>query len=425
LRIAVVGAGVAGLYAAWRLSRDHDVTIFEANDYPGGHTNTVDVELGGRSWAVDTGFIVFNDWTYPNFIAMLEELGVAWQPSNMSFSLSCERSGLEYNGTSVNSLFAQRRNLLRPSFLRMIADILRFNSRAKALIGWGDESLTLGAYLREGGYSQQFVQHYILPMGRAIWSAEASAMLEFPARFFVEFFDRHGFLSVDNRPVWQTISGGSREYVRKLLAASSAKLLLSTPVESIRRQPDRVLVRTAHGAVDTFDNVFLACHSDQALRLLESPAPAELAVLQALPYASNEAILHTDESLLPKRTLARAAWNYHLLADPQEPVALTYDMSALQSLAAPARLLVTLNHRRAIDERRILRSFSYQHPVYLPHGVAAQRRHRELNGQRRTYFCGAYWRSGFHEDGVVSAQNALAHFNEDLLRAELPLQRVG
>jgi len=425
VRIAVIGAGVAGLHAAWRLSRNHDVTIFEANDYPGGHTNTVDVELAGRTWAVDTGFIVFNDWTYPNFIAMLGELGVAWQPSNMSFSLSCERSGLEYNGTSANSLFAQRRNLLRPSFLRMVADILRFNSRAKALIGSGDEALTLGACLRDGGYSRQFVEHYILPMGRAIWSAEASAMLEFPARFFVEFFDRHGFLSVDDRPVWQTICGGSREYVRKLLAASSAKLLLSTPVESIRRQPDRVLVRTMRGTVDTFDHVFLACHSDQALGLLESPTPAELAVLQALPYASNEAILHTDESLLPKRPLARAAWNYHLLADPQEPVALTYDMSSLQSLNAPVRFLVTLNHRRAIDERRILRSFSYQHPVYLPQGVAAQKRHRELNGERRTYFCGAYWRCGFHEDGVVSAQSALQHFNEDLLRAELPLQRVG
>jgi len=425
MRIAVIGAGVAGLHAAWRLSREHQVTIFEANDYPGGHTNTVDVELAGRTWAVDTGFIVFNDWTYPNFIAMLEELGVAWQPSNMSFSLSCERTGLEYNGTSANSLFAQRRNLFRPSFLRMIADILRFNSRAKALIGSGDESLTLGTFLREDGYSQQFVEHYILPMGRAIWSAEASAMLDFPARFFVEFFDRHGFLSVDDRPVWQTVSGGSREYVRRLLAASKSKLLLRTPVESIRRQPDRVLVRTVRGDVETFDQVFLACHSDQALAMLESPTHAETAVLTALPYASNEAILHTDESLLPKRPLARAAWNYHLLADAQEPVALTYDMSTLQSLDAHVRFLVTLNHRRAIDERRILRSFSYQHPVYLPQGVAAQKRHRELNGRQRTYFCGAYWRCGFHEDGVVSAQAALAHFNEDLQRAELPLQRVG
>jgi predicted NAD/FAD-binding protein len=425
MRIAVIGAGVAGLYAAWRLAPRHDVTVFEAGGHAGGHTNTVDVEHAGRSWAVDTGFIVFNDWTYPNFIAMLEELGVAWQPSNMSFSLRCERTGLEYNGTSLNSLFAQRRNLVRPSFLRMVADVLRFNTRAKALIGAGDESLTLGRYLREGGYSRQFVEHYILPMGRAIWSAEAGAMLEFPVRFFVEFFDRHGFLSVDERPVWQVVSGGSREYVRRLLERTPARVRLATPVASVLRQPDRVLVRTARGDVEPFDHVFLACHSDQALGMLESPSPAESEVLGALPYAANEAILHTDERLLPRRPLARAAWNYHLLADPQEPVALTYDMNVLQSIDAPVRFLVTLNHRRAIDERRILRTFSYHHPVYLPRGVAAQKRHRELNGARRTYFCGAYWRCGFHEDGVVSAQTALAHFDEDLGRAELPLQRVG
>jgi predicted NAD/FAD-binding protein len=425
VRIAVVGAGVAGLYAAWRLARDHDVTVFEANDYPGGHTNTVDVEVDGRTWAVDTGFIVFNDWTYPNFIAMLEELGVAWQPSNMSFSLRCERSGLEYNGTSANSLFAQRRNLVRPSFLRMIADILRFNTRARELVGSGDDMLTLGDYLRRGNYSRQFVEQYILPMGRAIWSAEAGSMLEFPARFFVEFFDRHGFLSVDDRPAWQVVCGGSREYVRKIIATSRARVRLSTPVESIRRRLDGVTVRTTAGEIENFDHLFLACHSDQALRMLEVPSPAETEVLSALPYAANEAVLHTDQSLLPRRPLARAAWNYHLLADAQEPVALTYDMNVLQSIDAPVRFLVTLNHRRAIDERRILRTFSYHHPVYLPQGVAAQKRHRELNGARRTYFCGAYWRCGFHEDGIVSAQSALAHFEEDLERAELPLQRVG
>ena len=425
MRVAVVGAGVAGLYAAWRLSREHEVTVFEANDYAGGHTHTVDVELGGRRYAIDTGFIVFNDWTYPNFMSMLRELGIGWQPSNMSFSLRSERTGLEYNGTSVNSLFAQRRNLLRPSFLRMIADILRFNARAKALVGRGDESLTLGEYLRDGGYSRQFIEHYIVPMGRAIWSAEAGAMLEFPARFFVEFFDRHGFLSVDDRPVWQVVQGGSRTYVERLLGQMRGRLRLATPVQSIRRQPDRVVVRTASGELASFDHVFLACHSDQALALLESPTVAEREVLGAMPYAANEAILHTDERLLPRRPLARAAWNYHLLADPQEPVALTYDMNVLQSIEAPVRFLVTLNHRRAIDEKRILGTYSYHHPVYLPRGVAAQKRHRELNGARRTYFCGAYWRSGFHEDGVVSAQAALAHFEEDLGRAELPVQRVG
>jgi len=251
-------------------------------------------------------------------------------------------------------------------------------------------------------------------------------MLSFPARFFIGFFDRHGFLNVDHRPVWQTVRGGSREYVRALLAATRATVRLSTPVESIRRLPNQVLLRTRNGDVEAFDHVFLACHSDQALALLEAPTPAESESLGAMPYAANEAILHTDSSILPRRRLAQAAWNYHLLRDPQEPVALTYDMNVLQDLqGAPARFLVTLNHRGAIDERRVLRTFQYTHPVYTPAGVAAQARHRELNGARRTYFCGAYWRSGFHEDGVVSAQAALAHFGEDLERAQLPLPRVG
>lgn len=425
MRIAVVGAGVAGLYAAWRLSRQHDVTVYEAADYAGGHTATVDVDWRGRTYGVDTGFIVFNDWTYPNFIAMLRELGVGWQPSNMSFSLRCERTGLEYNGTSVNSLFAQRRNLLRPTFLRMIADILRFNARSRSLAGSLDATLTLGEYLARGNYSRQFVEHYIVPMGRAIWSAEASAMLDFPARFFVEFFDRHGFLSVDDRPVWQAVRGGSREYVRALLRETRFDLRLSTAVESIRRLPGDVRVRTTRGGVESFDHVFLACHAPQALAMLEQPSPAEIEVLAAFPYASNEVILHTDESVLPRRPLARAAWNYHLLADPQEPVALTYDMNILQSLDAPVRFLVSLNHRKAIADHSILRTFTYDHPVYSPRAVVAQARHRELDGAQRAYFCGAYWRSGFHEDGVVSAQTALAHFDEDMAGAQLPLRRVG
>jgi len=425
MRIAVVGAGVAGLHAAWRLSREHDVTLYEANDYAGGHTATVDVEWEGRTYGVDTGFIVFNDWTYPNFIAMLRELGVAWQPSNMSFSLRCERTGLEYNGTSVNSLFAQRRNALRPSFLRMIADILRFNARSRAAAGSLDPTLTLGEYLERGNYSRQFVEHYIVPMGRAIWSAEASAMLDFPARFFIDFFDRHGFLSVEDRPVWQAVNGGSREYVRALLRVAKLELRLATPVESVLRLPNEVRVRSARGDVARYDHVFLACHAPQALAMLEAPTAAEREVLAAFPYAANEVLLHTDASVLPRRALARAAWNYHLLADSQEPVALTYDMNVLQSLDAPVRFLVSLNHRKAIDERRILRTFTYDHPVYSPRAVTAQARHRELNGAQRTYFCGAYWRCGFHEDGVVSAQAALAHFDEDLARAELPLRRVG
>jgi uncharacterized protein len=414
MRIAIIGSGISGLYAAWRLSRHHEVTIFEANDYIGGHTNTRDVEWEGKQYAIDTGFIVFNDWTYPNFIAMLQELGVEWQPSDMSFSLRCERTGLEYNGTSLNSLFAQRRNLLRPSFLRMLAEILRFNREAKAFYVEPDTAITLGDYLRRGRYSRELIERYIVPMGRAIWSAEAAAMLACPASFFIGFFDRHGMLSVDERPQWQAVRGGSREYVRKLLSAISAQVRLKTPVVQVTRLPDQVVVRTNSGDVEHFDSVFFSCHSDQALAMLHRPTQAENEVLSAFPYAANEAVLHTDVSLLPRAPLARAAWNYHALTTDQQAVALTYDMNVLQSIKAPVRFLVTLNHADAIDPCKIIERFAYHHPVYLPSGVAAQARHREINGTLGTYYCGAYWRYGFHEDGVVSAMNALAHFQADL-----------
>jgi predicted NAD/FAD-binding protein len=424
MRIAIVGSGISGLYAAWRLGRDHEVTVFEANDYAGGHTNTRDVEWEGKPYAIDTGFIVFNDWTYPNFIAMLRELGVAWQTSNMSFSLRCDRTGLEYNGASLDSLFAQRRNLFRPSFLRMLAEILRFNREAQAFSAEAASSfspgsispasISLGDYLRAGKYSREFIELYIVPMGRAIWSAEATAMLACPAKFFIGFFDRHGMLSVDERPQWQAVRGGSREYVRKILAATKARIRLRTPVAHVTRIPNQVIVHTRAGDAEHFDAIFFACHSDQALASLHRPTQAEREVLSAFPYTANEAVLHVDASLLPRTPRARAAWNYHALATQQQSVALTYDMNILQTIKAPVRFLVTLNNSSAIDERKIIERFSYDHPVYLPAGVAAQARHREINGTLGTYYCGAYWRYGFHEDGVVSAMRALEHFNADL-----------
>ena len=424
MKVAVIGSGIAGLTAAAGLAGRHELTVFEAADWIGGHTNTVDVEEDGRVIAVDTGFIVFNDWTYPNFITMLARLGVPWQPSNMSFSLQCERTGLEYNGTSINSLFAQRRNLLRPSFLHMIWEILRFNREAPRFLREQDETTTLGDWLKARGFGGPFVEHYVVPMGRAIWSAEADAMLRFPARFFIDFFSRHGFLSVDNRPVWQTVRGGSREYVRKLIAPFADRIRTGMPVRAVRRLPREVVVSTDVGSA-RFDAVVFACHSDEALAMLEDPGDAEHEILGAFPYAPNEAVLHTDETLLPKRPLARAAWNYHLRRDPGRGVAVTYDMNVLQSLSTRRRYLLSLNMSDAIDARCVLRTFSYSHPVYTPEGVAAQKRHAEISGKRRSFYCGAYWRYGFHEDGVVSGLAALEQFRRWESDAQLPLQRVG
>jgi len=401
------------MVAASRLHSAHDITVFEAGAHVGGHTHTHDVEWAGRHYAIDTGFIVFNDWTYPRFLKLLGELGVGYQDSNMSFSLRCERTGLEYNGTSVDSLFAQRRNFFRPSFLRMIADILRFNRECKALLAGGNDRLTLGEYLECGRYSRAFREQYIVPMGMSVWSATESGMLAFPARFFVEFFDKHGFLNVDNRPVWQAVKGGSREYARRLTAPFADRIRLNTPVLGVKRDRNGVTVRSAAGA-ERFDHVFFACHADQALRLLDDASEAEQLVLGAFPYQENEATLHTDDSLLPRTPKARAAWNYHLLAVRdnrlRDRVALTYDMNILQSLDAPVKFLVTLNRTADIDPAKVLKTITYHHPVYLPAGVAAQRRRAEISGVNRTFYCGAYWRYGFHEDGVVSAEWALDDF---------------
>jgi predicted NAD/FAD-binding protein len=413
MRIAIIGSGISGMVVASRLHREHDITVFEAGAHVGGHTHTHDVDYGGRHYAIDTGFIVFNDWTYPRFIKLLNELGVGYQDSNMSFGLRDERTGLEYNGTSIDSLFAQRRNFFRPSFLRMIADILRFNRESRKLLAGNDHRLTLGEYLAEHRYSRAFREQYIVPMGMSIWSATESAMLSFPARFFVEFFDRHGFLNVDNRPVWQAVKGGSREYARRLTAPFSDRIRLNTPVLGVKRSAQGVTVRSSAGA-ERFEQVFFACHSDQALRILEDASDAEQAILGAFPYQENEAILHTDDSLLPRNPRARAAWNFHLLAVRdnrlRDRVALTYDMNILQSLDAPVRFLVTLNRSADIDPAKVLRRMSYHHPVYLPAGVAAQARRAEISGVNCTCYCGAYWRYGFHEDGVVSAEWALEDF---------------
>jgi uncharacterized protein len=425
LKIAVIGTGIAGNVAAYRLAREHDITVFEANSRIGGHTHTLDLEYEGRPYAVDTGFIVFNNRTYPNFIALLDELGAGWRDSEMSFSVQHETAGLEYNGSTYNSLFAQRSNLLRPSFYRMIRDVVRFNHEAPALLKPDAPDISLDAYLADRRYSREFIEHYIIPMGAAIWSAQPQLMGEMPARFFVRFFENHGLLNIYDRPTWRVIEGGSSRYVDKLVAGHRDRIRLDTPVEAVRRLPGGVEIKARGLEVKRFDHVFFACHSDQALDMLADPTSAEREVLGAIPYQPNDVVLHTDASLMPKRRLAWAAWNYHILKQAQERVAVTYNINILQGIKAPVEFCVTLNNMEAIDPSKIIASFEYDHPMFTPDAVAAQQRHTEISGVDRTHYCGAYWRYGFHEDGVVSALQALEQFNDRICNEQRNLRRAS
>ncbi|MGM9486872.1 NAD(P)/FAD-dependent oxidoreductase [Ideonella sp. YS5] len=427
MKIAIVGSGIAGNVVAHHLHKQHDITVFEAGDHIGGHTHTHRIEMGGEVHQVDTGFIVFNDRTYPNFVALLQELGVASQASSMSFSVRNEGSGLEYNGTSLNTLFAQRRNVLRPSFLGMLADILRFHREAPRLLEDGEDAreIALGDFLAEGRYRRPFIDDYLVPMAASIWSTDPVLMMGFPARFLVRFMHNHGMLTVDDRPVWRVVTGGSARYVERLVAPWRDRIHLNCPVERIRRQPDGVLVQAQGRPPQHFDHVFMACHAGQALRTLADASREEREILGALPTQRNEAVLHTDTSLLPRTRRAWAAWNYHVPARPTAGrVALTYQMNILQGLATHQPLQVSLNALERIDPRCVLKTMVYEHPVFTPAGIAAQRRHHEISGVRRTHYCGAYWRYGFHEDGVVSALMALRRFEEGQ-HAKRDLQRVA
>ena len=424
MKVAIIGTGIAGNVAAYKLRDEHEITVFEAGSYVGGHTNTVDVYENGQHYAVDTGFIVFNDQTYPNFIGLLEEIGQDSKPSTMSFSVQTGDGGLEYCGTTLNTVFAQRRNLVRPSFYRMLRDILRFNRTALPSTEHLGSNHTLGEFLFDNGYSHEFVDHYLVPMAAAIWSAEPGSILDMPVSFLVRFFANHGLLSVNDQPQWRVITGGSRQYVNKLVAGHRDRIRLNSPVQSVRRVDDRIEIESASAGRELFDYVFLACHSDQALAMIKDPTDAEREVLGAIRYQANEAVLHTDESLMPRRKLAWAAWNYHIPRDTARHVAVTYNMNILQGLASKKEYLVTLNSDRAIDPARVIQRVQYEHPVYSREAVAAQRRQAEVNCDR-TFFCGAYWRNGFHEDGVVSALDAVAHFEQRLADEQLHLRRAS
>ena len=404
MRIAVIGAGVSGLVAAHQLDRaGHDVTVFEAAGYAGGHTNTIRVDEPDASLDVDTGFIVFNDRNYPNFERLLGRLGVASQPSDMSFGVGDEDGDFEYASTSANGLFAKRAHLASPPFYKMVLDVRRFQREARALLE-SDQDPSLAQWLEDARFSEAFVEKLIVPQAAAVWSADPDQMWSFPARFLVQFFDNHGMLDLKERPKWRTVQGGSKRYVEALTAPFAEKIRLRTPVQGVLRDDDGATVTTRDGASERYDHLVLATHADTTLELLGAGATAlERELLGAFPFAPNEAVLHHDERLLPRRRRAWASWNYHLLSTPTGKPAVTYHMNRLQSLDSRREWCVTLNRTEAIDPAKIVRTIQYAHPVFTVAGMKAQQRVGEISGRRgRTHFCGAYWGWGFHEDGVVS-----------------------
>jgi predicted NAD/FAD-binding protein len=409
MRIAVVGSGIGGLSAAWLLSRRHEVVLYEANDYLGGHADTHRIELDGRALDVDTGFIVHNPAHYPLLTRMFDELGVESQQTTMSFSVQDAASGLEYNATSLDALFCQRRNLASPRFWGMLRDLARFYRDAPALLEGEGPGPTLGEYLAAGRYGAAFRDLHLVPMASALWSSPAAAILEFPARYLVRFMANHQMLQVAGRPQWRVVRGGSRRYVEALAARWKLRKRLSTPVRGVVRNAHAAIVRCDEGS-ERFDQVVLACHSDQALALLDDASDPERDILGAIRYQANEAVLHTDARLLPRMRKAWAAWNAWVPADPAQACTVSYCMNLLQGLPGDTPLVVTLNRTHDIDPGRILARREYRHPVHDHAAVAAQARKREIQGANRTWFAGAYWGWGFHEDGMrsgVEVANAL------------------
>ena len=408
-RIAVIGTGISGMLAAAELHRaGHEIAVYEAGDYVGGHTNTITVEEPGGPVDVDTGFIVFNDRNYPSFEAMLAELGVPSQPADMSFGVSDGRGRFEWAARGARGIFARPRHLVDPQFIRMLSDLVRFNRKARGLLEVDGNGPSLRDFLEDGRYSDYFVDRLIVPQVSAVWSADPEQMWSFPASFLATFFDNHGVLQIRNRPTWRTIPGGSRRYVAALTEPFADRIRLRTPVLRVRRLEGGGVALDLGDGEERFDEAVLACHADQALDLLAEPNRLERELLAAFPYQPNEAVLHTDMALMPRRRGARASWNFHLTDEPAGRTTVTYDMNRLQSLACAERYLVTLNRTAAIDPERVIRRIDYAHPVFTAEGVAAQRRWEEISGIDRVHYCGAYWRWGFHEDGAWSALRVAA-----------------
>jgi predicted NAD/FAD-binding protein len=401
MRVAVVGSGIAGLGAAWLLGRDHQVVIYEQDDRLGGHTHTHRVRQDGRDYAIDSGFIVHNPLNYPLLTRLLGELGIESQPTTMGFSVQDARNGLEYNATNLGAMFCQRRNMLSPRFIRMVREILRFYRECGALLRETGDGPKLGAYLRDHGYSTMFIEDHLVPMASALWSSPSAAIMDFPAKYLVRFMDNHHMLQVDRRPQWRVVRGGSSSYIAAMQSRWRVESRLLSPVRRVRRDADGVIVRTQAGE-DRFDQLVLACHSDQALALLGDASEAEREILGAIRYQDNETVLHTDARLLPKRRKAWAAWNAYVPAAPGETCTVSYCMNLLQSVDSPDPFVVTLNRSHDIAAGKVIARMRYQHPVYTHASVAAQARRHQINGVNRTWYAGAYWGFGFHEDGLRS-----------------------
>lgn len=405
MKIAIIGSGIAGLTCAWRLAGHHQVTLFEAMPTLGGHTATVDVATPQGTWAIDTGFIVYNDRTYPRFMGLLSELGISGQKTQMSFSVQNPQSGLEYNGHTFSSLFAQRRNLLNPVFWGLLKEIVRFNRLAKQTLDNVDQHSTLHTFMEQHNFSAFFARHYILPMGAAIWSSSLQEMRRFPLPLFLRFFEHHGLLDITHRPQWYVVPGGSREYIRAMMAQLRDRLNvhLNAHVQQVIREDSGVKIHLETSS-HSFDQVIFACHSGQALAMLADPTPDEREVLGDIGWQRNEVVLHSDRRLLPVCERAWASWNYRLSEQDQASACVTYNMNILQNLPADAPLFcVTLNPETPVEKSHVWQSFVYEHPLFTPKSWRAQARRHEINGQQRSWFCGAYWYNGFHEDGVRSA----------------------
>ena len=410
MKIAIVGSGISGNSLAYTLSKEHDITLFEKNNRLGGHSHTHEIISQGKKINVDTGFIVFNKKTYPLFTKLLDELNVHYEKSDMSFSVFSKDRNFEYNGTTLNTLFSQRKNIFNYKFIKMIYEIIKFNKVALTLLSAKTE-ISLETFLRQNNFSDYFCKNYILPMGSAIWSSNINSMLKFPAVFFVKFFNNHGMLNINDRPQWLTVTNGSKEYVEKLTASIKKNIRLNCPVKAVKRNKDSVEVKSSDGT-EIFDYIFFACHSDEALKLIIDPSAKEKEVLSSIPYSKNEVTLHTDESIMPNNKLTWAAWNYNIDSTNDMPIALTYNMNILQNLKTQQTILVTLNDNGNINPEKVLKKINYDHPLFSLKSVEAQKNYGIISGVNRTGYAGAYWGNGFHEDGISSAYKAIKYFKE-------------